>query len=259
MKSTPSMIALAAVFGGLCLNIAPVQQVLGEPPPHPSEAFSEERGWDREAAAKYLDDRMDLWFQKAKKLRTGEGKTSCVSCHTAVPYALARPLLRKAAGLSKPTAQEQLLLNETLSRVDTYDTHEPLYKGKEEQSRGTEAVLNLLILAGEDARQKFPAPSEPTRKALNELWKEQRPDGAWEWLDFGNEPYESSDSVFFGATLAALAVGSVPGNGVVTGESVSGYVAKLRSYLNGKYSDQNLYNEVWMLLASTRLSGLLTS
>ena len=259
MKSTPSMLALAAVFGGLCFSIAPVQQALGEPPPHPSETFKEEGGWNSEAAAKYLDDRMDLWFQKAKKLRTGEGKTSCVSCHTAVPYALARPVLRKAAGLSKPTTQEQLLLNETLSRVDTYDTHEPLYKGKEEQSRGTEAVLNLLILAGEDAHQKSPVPSDPTRKALIELWKDQRPDGAWEWLDFGNEPYESSDSVFYGATLAALAVGSVPGNGAVTDESVSGYVAKLRSYLNGKYSDQNLYNKVWMLLASTRLSGLLTS
>ena len=212
-----------------------------------------------QAAARYLDDRMDLWFQKAKKLRTGQETTSCVSCHTVVSYALARPALRKAMGVSKPTAQELKLLDETVRRVDTYGSHEPLYKSKEEQSRGTEAVLNLLILAGEDGRQNCRMPSEPTRKALEELWKEQRPDGAWDWLDFGNEPYESSDSLFYGAALAAMAVGTVPGNAGVAGEKVSGHIAKLRSYLNGQYSDQNLYNKVWMLLASTRLKGLLSS
>ena len=31
-------------------------------------------GWDREAAARYLDERMDVWFTKAKKLRTGQGE-----------------------------------------------------------------------------------------------------------------------------------------------------------------------------------------
>ena len=254
MKSTQSMLAWASFFGGIWF--APVEPVLAQPTPQLPLASN--AGWNFEVAAKYLDDRMDLWFQKAKKLQTGEAKTSCVSCHTVVPYALVRPVLRRAGGVSKPTAQEIKLLNETLRRVDTYDSHEPLYKGKREQSQGTEAVLNLLILAGEDVRQNCRMPSEPTRKALDELWKDQRPDGAWDWLDFGNEPYESSDSVFYGAALAAMAVGSVPGNAGATGENVSGYIAKLRSYLNGKYSDQNLYNKVWMLLASTRLTGLLT-
>lgn len=45
-------------------------------------------------AAQYLDDRMDLWFLKSKKLRTGDVPTSCISCHTVAPYALARPALR---------------------------------------------------------------------------------------------------------------------------------------------------------------------
>ena len=43
-------------------------------------------GWDREGAAKYLDDRMDFWFAKAKKLRTGQTETACISCHTTIPY-----------------------------------------------------------------------------------------------------------------------------------------------------------------------------
>ena len=197
---------------------------------------------------------MDLWFGKARKLRTGQGTTTCVSCHTVVPYALVRPALRKATGVSKPTPQEARLLDETLRRVDTYGSHEPLIQGKDEQSRGTEAVLNLLILGGADARQYRQGPSGPTRKALAELWKEQRTDRAWNWLDTGLEPHESTDSVYYGAALAAIAMGTAGG---YAGENLSSGVGKLRSYLNANYANQNLYSRAWMLLASTRLGGLL--
>jgi len=213
--------------------------------------------WDKEAAAKNLDDRMDLWFDKAKKLRTGQGNTSCVSCHTIVPYVLARPALRKAAGMNRPTPQEAKLVDEARQRVASYDDHEPLYESKEEQSRGTEAVLNVLILAAEDARQDRPASSEPIRKALDELWKEQRADGAWPWLDFGLEPYESSDSAYYGATLAAISLGSLPGYPDNAGADDSSGLSKMRSYLKTKYGEQNLYKRAWMLLAATRLGGLL--
>ncbi len=85
-------------------------------------------GWDRAKAAQYLDDRMDLWFAKATKLKTGEGKTSCISCHAVVPYMLARPALRKAMGVSSPTPQETKLRDEITQRVDTFGTHQPLYE-----------------------------------------------------------------------------------------------------------------------------------
>src|SRR5207249_12131925 len=39
--------------------------------PISQEAAAEHGGWDREGAAKYLDERMDAWFANAKKLRTG--------------------------------------------------------------------------------------------------------------------------------------------------------------------------------------------
>jgi hypothetical protein len=41
---------------------------------------------------------MDLWWTKAKVLKTGAGDARCLSCHTAIPYALARPALRRALG-----------------------------------------------------------------------------------------------------------------------------------------------------------------
>ena len=207
-------------------------------------------------AARYLDDRMDIWFVKSKKLHTADVQTSCVSCHTVAPYALARPALRKAAGLRTPAPQEERLLRETLLRVATYSTHEPLYKGKAEQSRGSEAVLNLLVLVGEVTPENQASLAEPLRKAFEELWAAQRPDGAWDWLDFANEPYESTDSVYYGAALAAFATGSADGYHSIN-ETDSVGIAKLKSYLRANYASQNLYNKTWLLLASARLVDLL--
>ena len=259
MKSFGSVFAL--LFLAVCASsalAASADPMPSQPTPQASTVRNTPTAWDKEAAAKFLDDRMDLWFQKARKLQTGQGTTTCVSCHTVVPYALARPVLRKATGVSQPTHQEARLLEETLRRVDTYGSHESLVKDNAEQSRGTEAVLNLLILTGQDARQNRLAPSGPTRRALEELWEEQRADGAWNWVDTGLEPYEASDSIYYGAALAAIAVGLVPDYGGVGGMNGAGGMSKLRAYLNSKYADQNLYSRVWMLLASTRLAGLLS-
>src|SRR2546425_5727493 len=52
-------------------------------------------GWNRDGAATYLDERVDVWSARGKKLRTGQGEAICVSCQTVVPYALARPRLRR--------------------------------------------------------------------------------------------------------------------------------------------------------------------
>jgi hypothetical protein len=207
-------------------------------------------------AAQYLDERMDLWFVKSKKLRTGDVQTSCISCHTVVPYALARPALRKAAGVKAPTPQEERLLRETLLRVATCDSHEPLYKSKPDESRGSEAVLNLLVLVGELTSDNQALLAEPLRKAFEELWAAQREDGAWDWLDFGNEPYESADSVYYGAALAAIGVGAADGYHSINERDSIG-IAKLKSYLRTNYASQNLYNKTWLLLASPRLVDLL--
>jgi hypothetical protein len=231
---------------------------LSEPNLRSSDSSKQPTTWDRQAAAEYLDDRMDLWFANAKKLQTSEGKTTCVSCHTTVPYVLARPTLRRALAASEPTAQETKLVNETLRRVESYGVHGPFSKGKEQQSQGSEAVLNLLILASEDAREDRPRPGGPTRQALDELWAAQRSDGAWDWLDTGMEPYESNDSVYYGAALAALAVGTASGYADGVGEDVWGNIARMRSYLRANYTNQNLHNKTWALLASTRLQNLLS-
>ena len=218
--------------------------------------------WDREGAAKYLDERMDVWFANGKKLHTGEAVTVCVSCHTTVPYVLARPVLRQSMRLSDLTPQESRIVTEATKRVESYEAHQLLYdhtESKKTESRGTEAVLNALILARADAAQSRREPSAPTQKALKQLWATQRPDGAWEWLDFGLEPFETVDGAYFGATLAALAVGSVSESFSSHDTETLAGLRKMRGYLKERYAAQSLFNRSWLLIASTRLNDLLAN
>lgn len=219
-------------------------------------------GWDREGAARYLDARMEIWFAKAKKLRTGQSETTCVSCHTTIPYVLARPALRRSMQVKTATPQELRIIEETTRRVNDPDAHRPLYDHneiKKAESRGTEAVLNALILASADAAQGRTEPGAPTRQALKRLWETQRPDGAWDWLDFGLEPFETADGSYFGATLAALAIGIAPRSSASEVAETRVGREKLRGYLRGKYAEQSLFNRTWLLLAATHVSDLLTS
>ena len=36
--------------------------------------------------------------------------------------------------------------------------------------------------------------------------------GSWPWLQFNQEPWEANDSGYYGAALAAMAVGIAPGD-----------------------------------------------
>src|SRR2546427_6073395 len=70
--------------------------------------------WDQKAAAAYLDQRAGWWIEWPKAARDHE--TICVSCHTAVPYVLSRPALRKALAEKVPSANERRLLDSVTKR-----------------------------------------------------------------------------------------------------------------------------------------------
>jgi squalene-hopene/tetraprenyl-beta-curcumene cyclase len=123
------------------------------------------------------------------------------------------------------------------------------------ESRGTEAVLNAVILTSADAARNLHEASAPTKKALARLWETQRPDGRWDWLDFGLEPWETTEAAYHGATFAAFAVGTAPSQ---HGEVAAAGIEHLRAYLSSNYQAQHLYNRTWALLASTRLKGVVT-
>ena len=85
---------------------------------------------------------------------------------------------------------------------------------------GRKRSLNALILSNHDAATG--TLSANTRAAFDHLWvlQEQSGDsrGAWPWLFFGLQPWESIDGPFYGAALAAVAVGIAPENYAATSE-----------------------------------------
>jgi squalene-hopene/tetraprenyl-beta-curcumene cyclase len=92
------------------------------------------------------------------------------------------------------------------------------------------------------------------------MWAEQQTTankkGAWLWLRFANEPWEADDSDYYGATLAAVAAGTAPGNYRARPE-IENNLKMLREYLNRECAAQTTANRVVLLWASAKLPGLL--
>ena len=111
----------------------------------------------------------------------GANKTTCISCHSVVPFALARPALRKFASVSQPTEYEQKILDQTRKRVAHWkELDSPQFhlfydfdERKKKESWGTEAVLNALILAFDDQYQGRKTSSDSTKQAFVNLWQVQ--------------------------------------------------------------------------------------
>jgi len=74
------------------------------------------------------------------------------------------------------------------------------------------------------------------------------------------EPWESKDARYFGAALAAVAIGTAPGYYAQGDDkALDENVEQLRGYLKAGVAGQNLYNRAWALWASTKLNGVLTN
>jgi len=139
---------LGIVMVAACLGASVLRAVSPSEPGTPTS-------WNPKSAAAYLDQRERWWMAWPPASR--DHATFCVSCHTAVPYALARPALRAALGEKAPSENERRLLESVTKRVRLWKEVTPFYtesSGLNEtlQSRGTESVLNALIPASADAR-----------------------------------------------------------------------------------------------------------
>ena len=76
----------------------------------------------------------------------------------------------------------------------------------------------------------------------------------------GSSRGNRQDARFLGATVAAIAVGAAPGNGVTGNEpDTRKRLDSLRGYLTSHFAAQNLHNRAWLLWASSGMDGLLTS
>jgi len=223
--------------------------------------------WDKAAAAKYLDGRQ-AWWQDWPRAQKDHG-TVCVSCHTQVPYALARPALRGALGEKTLSDPERAMLDSIIKRVNLGNEAATFYSdaehgaGKTKEARNAEAVNNALILATYDAQggQLHPDLHEASRKAFSYMWALQEQSGekagAWIWQNFHFSPWEAPESEYYGAAMAALATGIAPDN-YRSDPKIQGNLTLLRDYLRREAPSQPLINRVALMWASSKLSGLMT-
>ena len=190
--------------------------------------------WNPREAAAYLDSRTKSWSSGGAM----DHGTFCISCHTALPYALARPSMRSILGETETSSVERQLLDSVTKRVHLWDEVQP-YLGDKRGGLPTESVLNALILAQEDARSG--RLSDTTRQALRIMWSSQIKSGdkagAWPWVNFGNEPWEAPDSDYWGATLAAAAAGTAP-EGYLATPQIQADLKLLKTYLRTGEKDQ---------------------
>jgi hypothetical protein len=194
-----------------------------------------------------------------------------------VPYALARPELDATLQERDVPPIERKLFDDVVTRVRAWNEVKPFYgdssaKGltKAIESRGTESVLNALILASRDERTGTVSPE--ARQAFANMFALQYSTGddagAWAWLNFSLRPWESTTSPYFGAALAAIAIGMEPQN-YASSRDIQPNVARLRAYLNDhvdqplwrrllRRDNSGLLNRAMLLWASAKLPSLIT-
>jgi hypothetical protein len=213
--------------------------------------------WSPRLAADYLDARQKEWFAWAPAKSVGG---PCVSCHTNVTYLLARPGLRRALGEHEPTPYETGLQDALRNRVDR--TREDLLKTRKEpvasQEIGVEAVLSTLFLNSE--KHPNPETASIAERSLDRLWSLQiqtgKAKGSWGWFEFNTAPYEVPGAEFFGASLAAMAVGSTSRE-YRAREDIQLRIAALADYFERERRAQPLHNRLMLLWASARLPEVL--
>lgn len=202
--------------------------------------------WNPRLAADYLDQREKQWFEWPPAKASGG---PCVSCHTQLPYSLARPLLRKALRETEPTAFEKGIVHGLETRLLTKESMFPSIQREpiKTQARNAEAVIAVLLL-----------PST-TDGAWDRLWSYRQEDsgqsGVWDWFGLDLDPWESRHSAYFGATIVAVAAGNK-----LQGDRSYPYkeqIEELSSYLKAEYGKQPLHNRLMALWAAAKMPALL--
>ena len=191
--------------------------------------------WNARLAADYLDGREKEWFAwKATKTPGGP----CVSCHTNVTYLLVRPALRRELGETQPTQFETGLKDALRARIPLPDVFPASFakEPRHSQSLGVESIHAALLLGEEPA--------------LERMWslqiKEGKEKGAWNWFHLDLDPWETPESTFYGATLAAMAVRNAPPEHRARHLE---QIATLTDYLQREQGAQPLHNRLMLLWA----------
>ena len=265
-----SALLVYMLWGILAACSRPYADVGDAPKSHSAEAVSSPRDtasaptWNKKAAATYLDQRETWWIQwEAAK---GITILSVFPATLRSPSFSPNPRFEIFLPENRSLDNNSKIIEDVKKRVRLWNSVTSYYGDKDDGagngpgSRATEAVLNALILACNDSQTG--QLSDDALLAFRNMWALQLASGsdkgAWLWQKFALSPWESSDSPYFGATMAALAVGMAPAS-YRSNPDIQNNLSLLREYLAREYSQQSLLNRVGLLWATTRWPGLLTS
>jgi squalene-hopene/tetraprenyl-beta-curcumene cyclase len=197
-------------------------------------------GWSPQLAAKYLDGRQQEWFGW-KQAASPDGP--CVSCHTGMPYLLARPALRRELKEAQPTIYETGLL-------DRLRAHAGAKPAGGLQS--VETIFAAMFVTDPDAQ----------RRTFEQLFALQKKDGAlkggWQWFNANLDPWETPPQFRYGSALAALAIGSAPAAMRETSDAQE-HVRALAEFLQNDVQSRPLHVRLAMLWATTKLPQVMSA
>jgi squalene-hopene/tetraprenyl-beta-curcumene cyclase len=130
---------------------------------------------------------------------------------------------------------------------------------KAQQAAGVDAIICALSLTLAESNGSPLSPE--ARKALDRMWSLQIPEGAsagaWHWFDLNLDPWETPEATFYGATLAALAIGQAPAS-YREEPQVRERIGALAAYLDRQQYSQPMHNLLMLLWASSKLPHLVS-
>jgi squalene-hopene/tetraprenyl-beta-curcumene cyclase len=218
------------------LLLAPLLAIAADKPnfPEPARTRGDEplrKVWSSEKAAEYLDGVGVNWTRDQK----------CVTCHTNMPYLMARPLLDRHGDTG-------------WKEVRAFVESDVTSWSKGGKPKGDAYVVaTAAALAAHDARTGKLHPT--TKDALDRMWTVQQKDGAWNWIKCDWPPLEHDD--YYGATLAAVAAGVAPEKYADTEKAKEG-ITRLKTYF-AKTPAPDLHHKLMLVWASTKIDGLMTA
>jgi squalene-hopene/tetraprenyl-beta-curcumene cyclase len=181
-------------------------------------------------AAAYVDGVGLAWTRDRK----------CATCHTNVPYMLARP--KVSGGDLAPMREVREFLEATVKKWE-----------KEKPRTDYEVVATAFALAGNDAATT--GKLHPlTKTALDKMWTIQKADGSWNWPDCDWPPLEHDQ--FYGVAFVTVALALAPDRYAETPAATEG-LKKLRAYLKTNAATE-LHHRATLLWASSKIDGLLS-
>jgi squalene-hopene/tetraprenyl-beta-curcumene cyclase len=194
--------------------------------------------WDPKLAAQYLDTRQKEWAAWAPA-QSADG--ACVSCHTGMPYLLARPALRRLLDEHEPTLYESSLI----ARLESHAGAKPAAA-----LQSVETIFAANFVAG--------AAQQKTFEQLFALQKIDGPlKGGWQWYNANLDPWETAPAFAYGSAMAALAIGSAPAD-IRNTPDAKERLRALGEYLQTGYDARPLHTRLAILWAAAKTPDLVT-